>query len=291
MCNDVLKYSRSSNLRWFMKIHQYAYVIGDGFVLDHRVIEEAEGDAFAPHIHEDWEMLFFLRGDVIYKVEGKSYRLSKGDLVLSKPSVFHNLEPSPNSLYERYNVILDGRLLPKSIRRAIPDGIDVFGFAGNARMFDLFEKMQSYSESFSGEELELIIKNLLIEVVYNLVHNDGYVTGKTSTNPLINKALAYIEEHLTTVKSIDEICEALFITKSHLHHLFSGALGVTPKQYINTKRLLLAQKHIRRGRRATEVAAEVGYEDYATFFRNYKKYFGYAPSEESTRVRADEIKA
>ncbi len=274
-----------------MKVHQYAYVVGDGFVLDHRLIEDARGNSFTPHIHEDWELLFFIRGNVTYKVEGKSYKLKKGDLVLSKPSVFHHIEPCPDAPYERYNVILDGRILPKNIRRAIPDGIDVFGFAGNARMFDLFEKMQSYSESFSGEELELIVKNLLIEVIYNLIDKDGYVTAKTTTNPLMNKALAYIEENLTTVDSIDEICDALFITKSHLHHLFSGTLGVTPKQYINTKRLLLAQKHIRRGRRATEVAAEVGYNDYATFFRNYKKHFGYAPSDESTRVRADEIRA
>ena len=43
---------------------------------------------------------------------------------------------------------------------------------------------------------------------------------------------------------------------------------------------MLAQKLIRHGKKATEAAVEVGYEDYATFFRNYKKQFGFSPSEQ-----------
>ena len=42
----------------------------------------------------------------------------------------------------------------------------------------------------------------------------------------------------------------------------------------------MARRLIRRGRRPTDVFTECGFNDYATFFRNYKSYFGYAPSEE-----------
>ena len=56
---------------------------------------------------------------------------------------------------------------------------------------------------------------------------------------------------------------------------------MSPKQYIISKRLAKARKMIRRGERPTAVSAECGFGDYTTFFRNYKKYFGYSPSLES----------
>ena len=125
--------------------------------------------------------------------------------------------------------------------------------------------------------------------MYNLAISDGAAYGQTVTNPLIAEALAYIDENLTTLSGVDEICEHLYITKSHLHHLFTKHLGVTPKRYVNSKRLLYAQHLIRQGKRATEAAIAVGYSDYATFFRGYKNYFGYPPSEENTRISLSAI--
>ena len=77
---------------------------------------------------------------------------------------------------------------------------------------------------------------------------------------------------------------ALYITKSHLHHLFSKHLQLTPAKYITQKRLMLARRKLRRGEKPTAVFSDCGFEDYATFFRNYKRHFGYSPAEESKAV-------
>ena len=53
---------------------------------------------------------------------------------------------------------------------------------------------------------------------------------------------------------------------------------MTPAKYILSKRMLKAQKMIHRGEKPTAVYIKCGFDDYATFFRNYKKYFGYPPS-------------
>ncbi|MBR3680550.1 MAG: helix-turn-helix domain-containing protein [Clostridia bacterium] len=272
-----------------MKTKNIIAVSGESFVLNHGMVESPEPESFPPHIHEAWELLFFLRGDIRYNVLGKSYKLKRGDLVLSRPTVLHRIEPTGSDKYERVNVIFDENMIPESIMKKIPDGVDVFALGAAGRVFDIFTKINEYAESFSGEELSLLVGNLIIEVMYNLTVSDSLVTGQTPTNPLIAEALSYIDENLTSISGVDEICEHLYITKSHLHHLFITHLGVTPKRYVNSKRLLLAQRLIRQGKRASEAASAVGYLDYATFFRGYKNYFGYAPSEENARVSLDAI--
>jgi AraC-like DNA-binding protein len=82
-----------------------------------------------------------------------------------------------------------------------------------------------------------------------------------------------------TLKNIDEICGELFITKSHLHHLFIKHLNITPKKYITSRRLAVAQREISLGAKPTEVSVRCGFTDYSTFYRAYKKLFGHPPSD------------
>ena len=70
------------------------------------------------------------------------------------------------------------------------------------------------------------------------------------------------------------------MSKSHLHHLFSEHLMVTPQKYILSKKLTIAQRELRLGRKPTDVYTDCGFADYTTFFRAYKKFFGHSPSTE-----------
>ena len=53
-------------------------------------------------------------------------------------------------------------------------------------------------------------------------------------------------------------------------------------KYIKTKRLLAAREMIRIGEKPTNVYLKVKYNDYTTFFRAYKEFFGYSPSDTAT---------
>ncbi len=262
-----------------MEKQSVTHIIGEGFVIDHGIIQSPDQDNYPPHIHDAWEVLFFLRGNVSYKVEGKSYRLKRGNLVLTRPSVFHQIQPNDKSTYERYNIIIDSRIIPRAIKDRLPQA-DVFTCMDENRMFDLFERFDDYESESDKEVLIRLCSHIIEEIMYNLTIMTPMSKNETASNPLVNKALAYIDEHLASISGIDEICDKLYITKSHLHHLFTKELGISPKQYITSKRLMLAQKLIRHGKKATEVAVAVGYDDYATFFRNYKKQFGFSPSEQ-----------
>ena len=268
--------------------HFISSVLTEDISYNHAYLQNADPESFVYHSHDRYELILLIKGDMKYFCEGRSYDLSVGDLILTRPAVFHSIMPNKTTQYERYDIIINERLISKAVRDRIPRDRDIFKCAGNERIFDLFSKLDFYYERFSEEDFAHLVFNNIEEVIYNLTLLDGE-GERGSVNPLIDKATSYIKDNLTTIKSVDEISSALYITKSHLHHIFTEYLHMTPAKYVMSKRMLLAEKKLRRGAKPTEVYSECGFGDYATFFRNYKKYFGTPPSMVSDTTMTREI--
>jgi len=64
---------------------------------------------------------------------------------------------------------------------------------------------------------------------------------------------------------------------------FRRETGYSIHGYVTEKRLLLAQRLLAQGASPSEVGAQVGYQDYSTFSRAYKKQFGRGPSADVVR--------
>lgn len=267
-----------------MAINGISSAKSEDIIFNHIVINDLSEKEYSMHYHERCEIIYFIRGDATYVAEGRSYKLSFGDVIISPPSVIHAILPKPGMDYERINFIINEKKLPQTLWKRLKGERDVFHMGGNERVTELFTKLDGYFGKFDEAEYARLSFNILEEALLNisLTEADAEQGGK---NPILENALAYIREHLTEIESIEEISRALYITKSHLHHLFQKNLKLTPAKYITQKRLMLAQKRIRRGEKPTAVFAECGFEDYATFFRNYKKHFGYSPAEQDKEIK------
>lgn len=237
---------------------------------------------FLPHMHDIYELLFIKKEGVSYSLEGKNYELPKNSLVISRPLKLHSLSLKNPAEYDRYCILFDSERLSSDICRQISPDVDVIHFDGNSIVCDLFKKMDYYSENFSENELQIVLTHLTEEILYNVViaSKNFKQSNVYTVNPFINAAIEYIERHITEPLTVDAVCQNLHITKSHLHNLFVNHLKITPKKYITSKKLTMAQRELRSGLKPTEVHLNLGFTDYTTFFRDYKKYFGHAPSEE-----------
>ena len=102
--------------------------------------------------------------------------------------------------------------------------------------------------------------------------------GANSVSPLIANALRYINDSLPTLRGIGEVARHLFVSESYLFRRFKREMHQTPKQYIGGKRLLLAEQMLALGESPTAVCQAVGFGDYTSFYRNYRAFFGRAPS-------------
>lgn len=249
---------------------------------NHRLMLNVHSEEFRPHTHAVCELILFKKGKVTYSVQGKNYRLRKDDLIITRPSEMHGVIPNIGSDYERYNILFDEKTLPFDIFKKIPPKIDVINVGHNHIILDAFEKMDYYEKQLPETQLNLLLINLcqeiLINVLLELDTNKTYV-NYTVTNEIVSNAIAYIDENLLDIVSVEEVANALFVAKSHLHRLFMKTINISPKKYIVSKKLVLAQREILSGKNPTKLYEKYGFNDYSSFYRAYRNHFGISPSE------------
>ena len=233
------------------------------------------------HTHNSCELLFVTKGNLAYVVEGKNYPVSKNTLILSRALAAHAIIPNAPTEYDRYNIIFDETKCGAHIFPLIPKNIDVINLSGNEQICGLFKKMEYYCSNAQGTVLETLLHNLTEEILYNivLISREQNISSTSTSNAVVMQALQFINENITDPLPITKICEALYITKSHLHRMFMTHLNTTPKKYIMVKKLRMAQAELQAGGFPSEVAVRYGFANYATFYRNYKEYFGVIPSD------------
>ena len=247
---------------------------------------------FTLHTHPICEILFVKSGKITYMIEGKNYEVGKNMLVFTRPSKGHSIVFEDGSEYERYLILFDDKALFDGLYKKIPKNFDVLEFGNNSIVIQLFEKFDYYCKHLEGADLKKVLYGLTRELLYNIIisSNEAESPGFHIVNRLVKDAVKYIDENIASNISIQEICDSLFITKSHLHHLFIKYLKMSPKKYIVSKKLVLARRKLRSGAKPVQIYANLGFSDYSSFYRAYKSYFGYSPSEETEIRQILEIK-
>ena len=240
---------------------------------------------FRQHAHNTVELILFKDGQACYDVADRSYPLYPNTLVITRPGVTHQIRLTGNATYERYVFLFDLEThMPEqqSILEKLPD---VMLLEADHPIVQIFHRMDTYYRQLNPQEYSDVLNLMIREIIYNLVLTirKEELAEVLPDHPLIRKVVAYIQENLTTLQDNDQICDALFLSKSHLHHLFLEYMHMTPKKYILAKRMQLAQTLLRNGEHPMAVYSQCGYSNYTTFFRSYKQFFGCSPSEETER--------
>ena len=259
----------------------YRYQCADLY-LDHSTYMAPGLDLLYRHTHSQYELLYILSGDVTHVVEDRKYKLHKHDLVLVRPNQYHFVQIDSSADYERYNLLFDPTELRFDMTR-LPESMEVISCRHWPMLTDLFRKLDYYYEALSPEDLQDMVRLLIKEMLYNLTLS-WKSSGRSPTeslHPVASKALAVINDNLFTVKSIQQVAQALFVTESYLYRIFKQELKTTPAKYITEKRLIAAQSLLRQGVQPTKAYEICGFCDYSTFYRSYREFFGYAPSEET----------
>ncbi len=260
---------------------------------NHVIIDEPSKNEFDYHSHDVCELLFLKKGDVSAIVGDMTYKMHRNNLIIFRPNVLHKIQFDSSATYERYDIIFDETKLANQIFMKINKNINLIRCSDNVDITDLFEKLDMYYLNFEGKDLEILVKNTVEELLYNLYLMPEDISEETriSGNPTVSAALSYIDMHCYEPITIDDICKEINITKSHLHHIFTQNLKISPKRYINMKRLSKAQKLIADGKKPSEIYKVCGYNDYVTFFRNYVSRFGFSPSEKNKIIIERKIRS
>ena len=102
------------------------------------------------------------------------------------------------------------------------------------------------------------------------------ISSKTSF--FTNEIDPYILENLSKKLTISSIQKVFSLSEKAIYSLFKDNVDMTPKDYINLKRMEKAKKLISEGKKSLpEISSSVGFSDYSYFIKVFKKYVGTAP--------------
>ena len=246
------------------------------------------------HYHTFHKIILLLAGRAGYAVEGEHYDLNPGDFVLVGRGSIHRPVVADGDYYERMILYISPaclealavddcdpsecfRLAQQSFQYVYRDGPD-------SRVRQLFQSLhQTIVRGGYGASLltQAQFTELLVEV--NRLCRAGHGVGAAGGDSKVVSLLQYLNLHLSEPLSIDDLSARFYISKYHMMRRFRQETGYSIHGYLSEKRLLLAQQLLSRGAAPSEVFTQVGYQDYSTFSRAYKKQFGRGPSADVRR--------
>ncbi len=257
-----------------------------GFYYHHTVTDIPVQDDFQRHCHNMYEIIYIKRGSGTFFVEGSSYNICPGCLLVFRPREFHCVNISPDSRYERLVVHFDESIVFENSALLL----DIFNNR-ELGINNLYPKIhESIPSTFArissctalNEPERSIMAKLILNELLVVLHNEFAPGAQSETGEkLITRMVNYINDNISEQFRLEELAEKFFISKYHLGHIFKKYTGMPVMEYIIRKRVVMAQQLMAEGCQASTAAAMCGFNDYSAFYRAYIKYIGAKPSEET----------
>lgn len=228
----------------------------------------------ARHMHNGYELYYFVDGDVDYTIESVVYKLRPHDLLIIKPRTYHFATVKSTS-YKRFVINFEETDAPECVRKFLQECEGVYHLRDGSVLAQMFDQWRS--GNLSGVETAAFVPHLLACALIILKSDKLKRLSPNSTNETLGRIVEYLDAHPEEKVTASTLSDLFFVSPSWLVHTFKQKFGVPLMHYVNKKRLLYAQELIHSGTAPTEAARRCGFADYSTFYRQYKQLLGKSP--------------
>ncbi len=256
---------------------------------------DAKFEGVPVHQHDFYEVYYFIGGNVEYNVEGRTYELKSGDLLLINPLELHQPRIGPDQTdYERIVLWINKNYLSELC----------FNKTSLTRCFD--NTIPDHSNLLRPTKIQQTYVSAMLNELINECSNEGYaveiateamllrflvelnrltINSKTpekkeeTSSSIIPNVLDYINSHYCEKLTLNSIADEFFVSKYYLSHAFNDIVGTSVHRYIVLKRLIHAKQMLLSGIKSTTAALNCGFNDYAGFYRAFTAEYGVTPTE------------
>ncbi len=252
------------------------------------VTERPDSADFERHCHGMYEMIYVLRGQGSYMVEGTEYPLQPNTVMLLLPYEYHYVRLEEDAPYERCVINFSPDAPYDAVKtlnrfegnRTAGRYFAVEHLPGNIQqIFASLDILRTFCKE-EGHQLNgagrALLRSMLTQLLILLGATGAEDPDVAEETPL-SRVLVYLNENLGENISLDDLSRRFFVSKYHLCRAFRQYTGTTFLSYLTTKRIVLAGRLLEEGMPATQVAYRVGFGDYSSFYRAYRKQTGHAP--------------
>lgn len=255
--------------------------------------ESIEGGHVPLHSHSFYELLYCRNScGIEYLLGPDRYLLQRGDLVYAPPGVNHRpLLMSRLAEPCRRDVIWMSREFMAQLTHAFPfhatmDWEQPFLLRTAGTAWEILEEhihigVQEALRRTPGWEAFLAGNTivLLTLLARALAGQDSAPLVRAEEPELLELVLAYIEAHLGEQITLTDTARSFLVSESKISQIFRQKLGISFYRCVTQRRLIAAKSLIVQGLPLKTVNERVGFADYSTFFRAFKREYGIAPSQ------------
>ncbi len=241
----------------------------------------------SPHSHHDMvEILYILRGDGIFEINGVPYPVRSGDLVIYNSDAVHHesfqFPPPPVYGLEATDIQVEGLppnfLIPSNACPVIPLGEHASAFRQLFRSIYEHSSKQTPIASMTCQYLFLALLCMLHELMSGGIAVPAHAKEESKANRLGRQIQIYVDEHALEALSVQSVAEHFDISSAYLFRLFKQVTGTSLMQYIIQRRIGEAQTLLLiTDLSITEVSKRVGYDNLSHFVKMFTQNVGMSP--------------
>lgn len=250
-----------------------------------------EGDWHSvPHTHNHVELFYIVGGRGQFLIEDKLYPVNTNHLVIINPNVTHT-EVSLNAQPLEYIVLGIG-----GIELAVNDDtggrfciLDHYGSVEiSSSLRNILREMEMKQpgyEDICQAFMEILVLRLMRSTALSVPDPNQAV----SANHQCAAVRRYIDQHFKESLNLDQLAQQAHMNKYYLSHTFKREYGVSPIQYMLSRRLeeskyLLAETDLS----LSQIAQMLGFSSLSYFSQVFRRMQGVSPMEYRQTLRAGE---
>lgn len=235
------------------------------------------------HLHKEIEIFWVLSGVVQAEVDGESYRMERGDILLIAPYTPHRYTLFADQEIHHECICFDADLLfDKNLKEDLESGkipLNCF-IQNNARYADFIESAYvAHAEQKEGWEFK-VVGNL--SLLFGELKEAGYIgTPRDAVNRSVySRIFNYISDHFGDQISSRDAANHLNVDHSYFCRLFKKCFGDNFQNYLCKFRVEKSKQLLRcTDLPISQIAYEVGFSGFSYYSQKFKEYSGVTPKE------------
>lgn len=243
------------------------------------------------HNHDGYELTLVLNGKLNFLMDKHSYILTRGDLILIPPHVFHGSFTRTPDEYQRIVISIREPMMKELSSQLTNLSVCFFHApAFEANIIHLSEsEIKQYcgfayqldsalpSDGFGSDILSLSYIRQLLVHTNRFASSTATPKYRNHMSKLMTETFQYINDHLTGEITLQGIADHVHHNGTYVNRLFKQETGTTLQQYIIAKRIALAQKYLRESYSPCDACFMSGFNNYSHFSRTFTKQIGKSP--------------
>jgi AraC-like DNA-binding protein len=251
-------------------------------------------DAQKPHSHEYFQIYYVLQGSLLHVTEGNQGQLTKGDAFIIPPGKTHSIHKEEDALFYTFSFASE----------SLESGAQASPLA--SRFLEDLIALETVPAKLSVQNEDLLFVEALLEKIHRefLDKKIGYIDviraattillailaryhfeksplsiPQSSNRARILSCIKFIDTNFAEELTLENMAKWCTMSKSEFCRQFLELSGTTFQKYLHTARIKHAVTLIQKGHHVSALYGLCGYNDFSTFYRNFKKIMGCSPSQ------------